>query len=172
MTSALSRESLTAEGVDISGPRIVAGATNQFAVVLVDARIGRAHGAVGSASRPDDESRRRCRATQSTSGRMLIVDCHETEAADRGRPLRARGGHSDDRRCRASAAGHRRAAAHIDAIIAAEAFPSELTGYSDTGRALEVLQAEFGAPLVCVTLGADGSLARCGGREIRTAGFP
>ena len=30
---------------------------------------------------------------------------------------------------------------------------------------------EFGAPLVCVTLGAEGSLARCGGREIRTPAF-
>src|SRR5215212_7693238 len=37
---ALSRESLTREGVDITASRTVAGATNQFAVVLVDARSG------------------------------------------------------------------------------------------------------------------------------------
>ena len=30
---------------------------------------------------------------------------------------------------------------------------------------------EFAAPLVCVTLGAEGSLARTGGREIRTPRF-
>src|SRR5215208_1719397 len=36
----LSRESLTREGVDISASRTVSGATNQFAVVLVDARSG------------------------------------------------------------------------------------------------------------------------------------
>ena len=30
---------------------------------------------------------------------------------------------------------------------------------------------EFGAPLVCVTLGAEGSLAWCDGREIRTPAF-
>ena len=30
---------------------------------------------------------------------------------------------------------------------------------------------EFAAPLVCVTLGAEGSLARCGGREIHTPAF-
>ena len=30
---------------------------------------------------------------------------------------------------------------------------------------------EFQAPLVCVTLGEGGSLARCHGREIRTRGF-
>jgi sulfofructose kinase len=33
------------------------------------------------------------------------------------------------------------------------------------------MQREFHAPLVCVTLGSKGSLARCGGREIRTPGF-
>ena len=36
----LSRESLSRAGVDISAARTVAGATNQFAVILVDARSG------------------------------------------------------------------------------------------------------------------------------------
>ena len=31
---------------------------------------------------------------------------------------------------------------------------------------------DFGAALVCVTLGAEGSLAWCGGREVRTPPFP
>ena len=48
----------------------------------------------------------------------------------------------------------------IDAIIAAEEFPTELTGYEAPGRALEAMAREFKAPLVCVTLGAKGSLAR------------
>ena len=43
---------------------------------------------------------------------------------------------------------------HIDAIIAAEDFPAALTGYEDLGRALEVMARDFGASLVCVTLGA------------------
>jgi sugar/nucleoside kinase (ribokinase family) len=34
------------------------------------------------------------------------------------------------------------------------------------------LARDSGAPFVCVTMGEEGSLARCGGREIRTAGFP
>src|SRR5437867_13250384 len=37
---ALSRDSLVEEGVDVSAARTVPGATNQFAVVLVDARTG------------------------------------------------------------------------------------------------------------------------------------
>ena len=39
---------------------------------------------------------------------------------------------------------------------------------TNPGRALEAIAREFEAPLVCMTLGEDGSLARCGGREIRT----
>jgi sulfofructose kinase len=60
---------------------------------------------------------------------------------------------------------------HIDVIIAAQDFPSALTGYEETGRALAALSREFAATVVCVTLGADGSLARSGGREIRTPAF-
>jgi len=59
----------------------------------------------------------------------------------------------------------------IDAIISTESFPAALTGHPDLGRALEAIEREFRAPLVCATLGAKGSLARCGGREIRTAPF-
>ena len=61
---------------------------------------------------------------------------------------------------------------HIDAIIAAQEFPHALTGHDGLGRALETMAREFGAPLVCATLGAQGSLAWCNGREIRTSAFP
>ena len=44
-------------------------------------------------------------------------------------------------------------------------------GYEDLGRALAAMADEFRAPLVCATLGEQGSLARCGGREIRTPAF-
>jgi sugar/nucleoside kinase (ribokinase family) len=167
----LSRRSLTDAGVDVSGSRMVSGATNQFAIVLVDARSGDRtvlwdrHPALKID--PADVPR-----AVVTSGRILIVDCHETAAA-------------------AEAAKHARGAGlptvvdvekvrpgisdllqHIDAVIAAESFPQELTGYEDLGRALEALQREFHAPLVAVTLGDRGSLARCGGREIRTRAFP
>src|SRR5207248_7821261 len=61
---------------------------------------------------------------------------------------------------------------NIDVIIAAEEFPSALTGHEGLGSALESMARDFGAALVCATLGAEGSLAWCSGREIRTAPFP
>lgn len=167
---ALSRESLVATGVDVSASRTVAGATNEFAVILVDARTGdrtvlwdrHPDLTMDAATVPEDAI---------TSGRMLIVDCLDTAAA-------------------AQAAKYARAAAvptvvdvekvrpgvgellqHIDAIIATQQFPMALTGHEDLGRALRAMADEFRAPLVCATLGEQGSLALCGGREIRTPAF-
>jgi sugar/nucleoside kinase (ribokinase family) len=167
---ALGRDSLIREGVDIGESRTVPGATNQFAIVLVDARSGertvlwdRHPGlTLDGAAVPADAV---------TSGRLLVVDCHETAAATQAARLarnariptiidveRVRPGINDLLR-------------HIDAIIAAQAFPTELTGYEEPGQALEAMAREFAAALVCVTLGEEGSLARVGGREVRTPGF-
>jgi sulfofructose kinase len=167
----LSRDSLAAEGVDISVARTVPGATNRLAVIVVDARTGERtvlwHRDLAlRMGRADDASSKAV-----ASGRLLLVDCEDIPAAT------------------AAAAAARQAAIptivdiedvqsgtpallhEIDAIISAERFPSELTGHADLGRALEAIEREFNASLVCVTLGAKGSLARCGGQEIRTAPF-
>src|SRR5206468_9945843 len=54
---------------------------------------------------------------------------------------------------------------------ATEEFPCALTGHEDLGRALRAIGREYRAGLVCATLGRDGSLTWCSGREIRTSGF-
>ena len=167
----LSRASLTGLGIDITRSKTVEGATNQFAVVLVDAGTGERtvlwhrHGGLtidAAAVEPDAV----------TAGRVLIVDCHETAAAARAARFAREAGMLtivDVEKVRPHIG---ELLAHIDAIIAAEQFPSEYTGYESPGRALRALADEFGAPLVCMTLGKDGSLARCGGVEIRTPAFP
>src|SRR5206468_525937 len=77
---AMSRQSLVDAGVDVSGARTVAAATNQFAIILVDARSGER--TVLWDRHPDltfevnDIPR-----DAVTAGRMLIVDCHETAGA-------------------------------------------------------------------------------------------
>jgi sulfofructose kinase len=167
---ALSRDSLSSEGVDISGSRTVAGATNQFAVVTVDARSGDRtvlwDRDAALTMLPAHVSREVV-----TAGRILLVDYHETAAAAQAALYARQAGRAtviDVERVRP---GIVELLQHIDAIIAAEGFPEELTGYGSPGRALEALAREFNAPLVCVTLGAHGSLALCGGREIRTPAF-
>ena len=167
----LSRASLTDVGVDISRSATVEGATNQFAVVLVDSGTGDRtvlwHRHPGLTIDPAAVER-----DAVTAGRVLIVDCHETRAAAEAAHFARDAGVVtivDVEKVRPHIG---ELLMHIDAIIAAQEFPTDYTGYRSTGRALEALADEFRAPLVCVTLGGEGSLARCGGREIRTPAFP
>src|SRR5439155_19487487 len=75
-----SRKSLTSVGVDVKWSRTVPGATNQFAVVIVDGRTGErtvlwhrdSALVIDPATVP---------AEAATAGRLLVVDCHETAAA-------------------------------------------------------------------------------------------
>jgi sulfofructose kinase len=104
-------------------------------------------------------------------GRLLVVDCHETAAATQAaRYARAAGMPTivDVEKVRP---GIHELLREIDALIAAQGFPCELTGYEEPGRALQAMAREFQSPLACVTLGDEGSLAFCGGREIRTPAF-
>jgi len=166
-----SRESLIADGVDVSASQTMRGATNQFAIILVDARTGERtvlwdrHPALNM--EPPDVSREAV-----TSGRMLIVDCHQTAAAAQAARF-ARAARVptiiDVEKVRPGMADLLQ---NIDVIIAAEEFPETLTGHDDLGRSLGIMARDFGASLVCVTLGAKGSLAWCQGREFRTPAFP
>ena len=165
------RESLEREDIDLSAAVTIEGAFNQFAVILVDARTGQR-----TVMWDRDPALRMTaadvRSEAIESGRILLVDCHETAAATRAAQIaRARGMPTviDVEKVRPAI---RDLLEQIDVIIASQSFPSELTGYTDTGRALQALAEEFPrAPIVCVTLGVDGSLARCGGREFRTPAF-
>ena len=166
----LSRTSLTSVGVDITRSKTVEGATNQFAVVIVDSSTGErtvlwqrhAGLTIDPATVEHDAV---------TAGRVLIVDCLETAAAARAARFAREAGSLtivDVEKVRPRIG---ELLAHVDAIIASEQFPGEYTGYQSPGRALQALADEFRAPLVCMTLGRDGSLARCGGVEIRTPAF-
>jgi sugar/nucleoside kinase (ribokinase family) len=167
----ISRDSLVQAGVDLAGSRTVEGATNQFAVILVDARSGERtvlwdrHPAL--TFDPKDVPR-----AHVTSGRMLIVDCHEIAGATQAARYAREAGVPTVIDVETVRPGIGDLLQQIDIVIAAQDFPAALTGYEDIGHALEAMAAEYpAARLVCVTLGADGSLARCNGREIRTPPF-
>jgi sulfofructose kinase len=166
----LSRDSLVDAGVDVASSRTIKSATNQFAIILVDARSGER--TVLWDRHPDlawDPADVPKAAV--TAGRLLIVDCHETAAATQAARFAREAGVPtivDVERVRPGIA---ELLQQIDIIITAQDFPCALTGYEDLGRALAAMADEFRAPLVCATLGEQGSLARCGGREIRTPAF-
>jgi sulfofructose kinase len=166
----LSRDSLTAAGVDTSASRTVPGATNQFAIILVDAQTGAR--TVLWDRHPDlawDPGEVPRQAV--TAGRMLIVDCHETAAATQAARYAREAGVPTVVDVEKVRPGIAELLQQIDVIIAAQDFPTALTGHEDLGRALASMADECPARVVCATLGEQGSLARCGGREIRTPAF-
>ena len=166
----LARESLTREGIDVSAARMVPGAASRVAVILVDSRSGERtvlwYQDPALRLEPDAAL-----LAAAVTGRLLLVDCDDlaasTAAARAARQQRIPT-MVDVEDVRPGTDALLRT---IDAIVAAERFPSALTGHPEPGRALAAIEREYGALLVCMTLGAEGSLARCGGREIRTPGF-
>jgi sulfofructose kinase len=163
----LVEDALRREGVDLSATRR-AEAPNQMAVILVDGQAGtrtvlwrRDPGLVMSAAAVDP--------SVAASGRVLMVDAHNTDAAVAAtRAARAAGVPTllDTERLHA---GIEALLPWIDILAVAEPFPAALTGAASVGEGLRRLAHEFRPALAVVTLGADGSLALC--REIRTPGF-
>lgn len=163
-------DSLRREGVDVAHVVTVPGATSQFAVILVDRRSGTR--TVIWNRHPDlDMIPADVPAPAVAAARVLHVDCHETAAVTAAAmAARAAGTRTviDVERVRP---GIDLLLRQMDVVIAAEAFPAELTGHAALGAALHALQRESGAAVVCVTLGSEGSLALSQGREIRTPAF-
>jgi len=167
---ALARDVLAREHVDLDASRTVATATNRFAVILVDARSGER--TVLWDGHPDlTTALTDVSAEAVTSGRLLLVDCYEAAASARAAKFARDAGVPTMIDVDKVRPGIGDLLQNIDIIIAAEDFPGALTGHDGLGCALESIGREFGASIVCATLGASGSLCWCGGREIRTRAF-
>jgi sulfofructose kinase len=163
-------ESLNQEGVDTSAVRRVAGTTSHTSIVLVDARSGDRtviwHRDPRLAMAIEDVP-----VEAVCGGRVLLVDDHEPLAASvAARAARDAGVRTviDVEKLRP---GTEELLQHIDILIAAETFPSELTGIGDLPAALREMARRFEPALTCATLGPRGSLALVNGLELRTPAF-
>lgn len=161
---------LEQDGVDVSACETRANATNALSLVLVDEQTGQRtvlwsrHPDL--AYQPDDVPRD---AVQ--SARVLLVDSHDTAAATMAAQLARSEGVPTVVDIEHVRPGTEALLREIDVIVTAQEFPEALTGQAGIGRALRTLQDSFQAPVVCTTLGEDGSLALVGTTEIRTPGF-
>jgi sulfofructose kinase len=162
--------SLAAEGVDLSAAEVVPDAHTRFAMILVDGRTG------DRTVLWDRDSRLALRADDVPAAavrtaRVLLVDCDDVGASVAAATLAREHGVITAIDVEAVVPGLDRLLPLIDVVIASEGFPERWTASSDTGRALERLDAELKPAITCVTLGPQGSLARCQGHEIRTPAF-
>ena len=164
------RSSLADEGVDVGACRVAADTPNGLSVILVDERNGERtvlwSRAAGLRLGPDDVD-----PAAVCAGRALLVDCHDTAASTAAARHARRAGVRtliDVERVRD---GIDALLAEIDVIITARDFPAALTGEGRPGAALRAIRDAYRPALVCMTLGAEGSLALLGDVEVRTPAF-
>ncbi|HXE79347.1 MAG TPA: PfkB family carbohydrate kinase [Vicinamibacterales bacterium] len=165
------RDSLVAEGVDVSAALTRVEARTRTAIVIVDERSGertvlwdRDPRLVLDASDVPLEA--------ATSGRVLLVDAEDLPASTATASAARASGIVTVVDVDAVEPGVDRLLAAIDVLIVSEGFPEAMTGASSTGEGLARLDAAFHPSVACVTLGPNGCLARCRGREIHVPAFP
>lgn len=162
-------DSLAREGVDHSECRVVAGATSQIAVILVDAVSGERtvlwHRDPRIVVTRDDVTREIV-----ASGRALHVDGHNidaevaaaTWAREAGIPVTI-----DVDKDYGGAALY----PLVDYLITSEEFPERVTGIAEPRAALAALHERFGNPVVGMTLGRRGAIVLCDGQYVESPGF-
>ena len=162
------RESLAAEGVDVSGALVDEAVSNQIAVIFVEDGTGERTitytRVPGLEVRPEEVDRD---AVQ--SGRVLLVDAHQLPATTRAAAWAREAGIPVVVDAERASPGVEALLEHCDFILCDQRFPEDLTGETDPKRALAAL-SRYGR-LVAMTLGAEGSLAYADGRYIRTPAY-
>lgn len=103
-----------------------------------------------------------------SSGRVLVVDATDLPAATRAAQEARRAGVPTIVDVDHVADGVDELLRSIDVIIVSSDFPRSFTGAAGVGEALAKLEARFRPAAVVATLGPDGALARCSGKEVHT----
>lgn len=166
----LARGSLVGEGIDVASARLRAGVANQMAVILVDRSSGERtilmHRAPALTLRVDELDRARV-----TSGRVLHLDGYDADAAHAAATWARAAGIPVVVDVDTGVERVERLLALTDAVILSREFAYALTATADPDTALAALAAMTNAPLVAVTLGADGVVARTAEGTVRAPGF-
>jgi len=163
-------QNLKAEGVNSEFAEVVAGAQNQVAFIIVDARNGE------RTIIWDRDERLSYAADEAPTeiaarGRVLHLDAHDPPACVR-MAREARGAGSivtadiDN-----IYDGALELLPLIDVLIGSKEFPHRVTNISDERASLVELKARYGCRLVGMTKGAAGALVYCEGQFIESPAF-
>ena len=163
-------ESLKSEGVNCEFAEVIAGAHNQVAFIIVDARNGE------RTIIWDRDERLSYRAEEApialaTRGRVLHLDAHDPPAGARmARSARAEGtivtADVDN-----IYEGLLELLPLIDVLISSREFPHRLTGIADQRASLVELKARYGCGMVGMTRGQEGAMIYCEGQFIESPAF-
>ena len=164
-------EALSAEGVDVTRAEVIAGARNQLAFIIIDARTGE------RTIIWDRDERLAYQADEAPAdfgarGRVLHLDAHDPPAcAVVARAARAAG-------TIVSAdidniyPGCQELLPLIDVLITSKEFPRRLTGLADERAALIEVKARYGCAITGMTLGERGAVLYHEGRFLASPAYP
>jgi sugar/nucleoside kinase (ribokinase family) len=165
------RDSLTAEGVDLSASSVIEGVRTRAAIVLV-------HEVTGERTVLWDRDPRLALRPSDVPGhvlartRIVLVDAEDVQASIHAARIARASGAVTVVDVEAVEPGVEELLAAIDVIIVSEGFPEQLTGMADTSAALKELVRRFKPAVACVTLGARGCLGCTDAGEVAAPAFP
>ncbi|MGH9872429.1 MAG: carbohydrate kinase family protein [Pyrinomonadaceae bacterium] len=163
-------ESIKSEGVNIEFAEVIAGASNQVAFIIVDARNGE------RTIIWDRDERLSYRAEEAPTalaarGRILHLDAHDPRACAR----MAEAARVADTIVTADIdniyEGLPELLPLINVLITSREFPHRLTGIADQRTSLVELKARYGCGIVGMTKGQEGSIVYCEGQFIESPAF-
>jgi sulfofructose kinase len=163
-------ESLRKSGVNLDHAQFRKNCANQSAYIIVD----RSTGERTVLWRRDECLRispEQIEPEQISCGRMLHIDGHDTPAVARAARIARSLGVPVTMDVDTIYAGLDQVLPNVDYFIASSEFPAAWTGRQDPFQALEMIQKEYGMKVAAMTLGADGALAREGGRFFYSPGY-
>jgi sugar/nucleoside kinase (ribokinase family) len=155
-TGSFSLASIESEGVDVSDVVTVPDVTNQLAMIIVDERDGERtilwHRPAELETLPAELT-----AEKVASGRILLIDGHDTAGAARAAEIAQEHGVIVVLDAESVKDGTADVVARTDVLLASREFPRRFTGDPNLDRAFGALRAA-GPRVVGMTLGSLGSL--------------
>jgi len=163
-------ESLSGTGVDVSDVEIRENTPNQTAYILIDKTTGER---TVLWSRPEGLTLSPDSITPEKilSAELLHIDGHDTPAVARAAEIAKAHGMPVTVDVDTIYHGFDKVLPNVTHLVTSSEFPSQWTNERDPFKALQRIQDEYRMPVAAMTLGAQGALARTGGRYYYSPAF-
>jgi sulfofructose kinase len=163
-------ESLSGTGVDVSDVEIRENTPNQTAYILIDKTTGER---TVLWSRPEGLTLSPDSITPEKilCAKLLHIDGHDTPAVARAAEIAKANGMPVTVDVDTIYHGFDKVLPNVTHLVTSSEFPSQWTNERDPFKALQRIQDEYKMPVAAMTLGAQGALARTGGRYYYSPAF-
>ena len=163
-------ESVKLEGVNTNYAKVIEGARNQIAFIIIDARNGE-RTIIWDRDDRLAYQRHEAPVVLASQGRVLHLDAHDPPACvEMAKAARAEGvivSVDIDNIYE----GLPELLPFIDILVSSREFPHRLTGITDERTSLIELKARYGCAIVGLTKGVNGAVAYCDGEFIESQAY-